>query len=347
MNFKIAFSLLIIVLAVDLESKVNGKRVDTYLNELGNFSGVVLITQKDEIILKKGYGFASYEFDVQNTSQTKFPIASNTKSFTAAAILILQERNLLSVYDKIDTYIPGFPYGDTITIHHLLTHTSGIQNYYKNWQDVCLCESLENMVNAFKAWPLDFEPGSKYTYSNSGYTILAYIIEKVSGLKYEEFLSENIFKPLQMNNSGSNNADIIVKNKAYGYLSKNNAIYKAPMVNNSVTLLGNGDIYSSLEDMYKWDQALNAEKLLTKKSLDNMFFAHISMENSSRAHGYGWFIDTKCNKRVVEYSGALIGFLSKVTRFIDESITIVILTNVEDQEQFFKICDDIPTILFT
>ena len=297
--------------------------------------------------MKKGYGYASYEFEVPNTSQTKFPIASNTKLFTALAIMQLQERKLLTVHDTLNNYIPDFPHGDKITLHHLLTHTSGIQNYYKWWPDVCTCKDLEEMVTAVKAWPLECEPDVSYNYSNSGYTVLAYIIEKVSGIKYAEFLSEHIFKPLHMHDSGSDASEAIVKNRAYGYSAKNNALYRAPLVNNSVTLIGNGDLYSSLDDLYTWDQALYTEKILSKQSLDTIFAPHVHMKNSlTRAHGYGCFIDKICNKRVIEYSGALVGFLSKIIRCIDDNSTIIIITNVENQQQFCKICDDLPVIIF-
>lgn len=346
MNLKTIILFLHVLCVTNLQATFDALKIDNYLKN-GNFNGTILITHHEKIILKKGYGYANFEYNIANTPQTKFLIASNTKSFTALAIMQLQEKKLLTIHDKLNKYIPDFPHGDTITIHHLLTHSSGIKNYYKQWADVCNCKNLEEMVTRFKVWDLEFEPGTRYNYSNSNYTLLAYIIEKVSGINYEEFLRENIFKPLGMNNTGSDDGKRIIKNKSYRYISENNTVINAPAIHNPITLLGNGDLYSCLDDMYLWNQALKTEKIITKKSIDTIFTQHFPMENSStRAHGYGWFIDKKCNKKVIEFSGALIGSLSMIMKFTDDDVTIIIMTNVEDLNQFSKICDDLPKMLF-
>jgi CubicO group peptidase (beta-lactamase class C family) len=152
-------------------------KVGAYLENYKNFSGAVLIINDTKIIFRNTYGYADYENKVRNTFSTKFPIASNTKSFTAFGIMKLQERKLLNVSDVLEKYIADFPYSNKITIHHLLTHTSGIQNYYKQWKDISDCKNLEQMVDCFKSWDLEFEPGTRYSYSNSNYTVLAFIIE--------------------------------------------------------------------------------------------------------------------------------------------------------------------------
>lgn len=354
MRFKLLFLFLCIPSVLDIDARAvlninarwDGKKVDIYLRN-NNFNGAALIVHHGEIILKKGYGYANYEYGITNTPQTKFPIASNTKSFTALAIMQLQERKALCIHDTLNKYIPDFVHGDKITIHHLLTHTSGIKNYYKQWSDICHCNTLAEMVDRLKVWELEFEPGTSYSYSNSGYAILAYLIEKVSGMKYETFLHENIFMPLGMNDSGSDDGKCIIKNRAYRYISDNKMVINAPAIDNPITLLGSGDLYSSLDDMHKWDQALRTERIVTKKSFEEMIVPHMPMQNSStRAHGYGWFIDTIRNRKVVEYSGALVGATSKVMRFIDDEVTIIIMTNVEDFDTFQKICDDIPAMIF-
>jgi CubicO group peptidase (beta-lactamase class C family) len=345
MKLSLVFLSLQVMYVTNLGALLDGQKIDTYLKSFKNFSGAVLIAQNNNVILKKGYGYASYEFEVPNTPQTKFPIASNTKLFTALAIMQLQEQNLLNVQDTLNKYIPDFSHGDKVTLHHLLTHTSGIQNYYKQWPAICNCKNLEEMVTTIKTWPLEFEPGMSYSYSNSGYTLLAYIIEKVSGITYKDFISQYIFKPLHMYDSGSEAPETVVKNRACRYIAKNNTISRAPLVNNVVTLIGNGDLYSSLDDLYKFSQALYTEKILSKQSLNMVFEPHVQMENSlTRAHGYGCFIDKKCNKRIIEYSGALVGFLSTIMRFIDDNITLIVLTNVENQEHFCKIRDDLSTL---
>ncbi len=323
------------------------QKIDTYIQSYGDFNGAVLVTRNGKIIICQGYGYANYELEIPNAPQTKFRIASLTKSFTAVAAMHLQERNLLRVQDSLAKYIPNYPDGEKITIHHLLTHTSGIPNYYSHFSDVAHCINLEEMISAIKKWPLEFQAGSRYRYSNTGYLLLAYIIEKASGESYENFLYENIFKPLGMNSTGHVNSKVAIKNHALGYAKESDKIATAPPINAPITLLGNGDLYSCLEDMLLWDQALDTEKIVSLQTLNCMFTPHVITSNSSkRAHGYGWFIDEFLNKRIVEYSGALRGFLSKHVKFIDDKITIIVLSNLENQEEFCKICDDIPAIIF-
>lgn len=291
--------------------------IDTLFNTTNNCSGVILIARDQDILFKKEYGFASYECTLPNTKQSKFLISSITKPFTAMAIMQLQERGYISVHDSIQKFIPDFPNGEKITIHHLLTHTSGIYNYCQKWHDVMACDSLEAMVNRMKKWDLAYEPGSGYAYSNSGYTILAYIIELISKQTYMEFIKENIFKPLNID-------------------------HRFP-ITNTLALLGNDDLYYAIDDMYKWRSILSGmHSIVSQQSIDAMCFPHVMMEGSStRGHGYGWFVDMVHGHRIVEYSGCLIGFLSKAIKIIDQNITIIILTNLTDEEQFLNICDGI------
>ncbi len=319
------------------------QKIDAFLENYDDLSGAVLVSKKGEILLCRGFGNANYEMGIQNTSQTQFRIASLTKPFTAIAILQLQERGVLSVQDPIAKYLPDFPQGEKITIHHLLTHTSGIPNYYKYFDEIKTCASIDEMVVSFQNWRLEFAPGSQYCYSNSGYTLLAYIIEKVSGQKYGAFLQENIFLPLKMGHSGSHRAS---HNTAAGYVKHPDHIERIPPVENPVFLIGNGDLFSSIEDLYKWDQALFAGKLLNEKSINSMTTGYIPMKNSSqRAHGYGCFIDRQFGRRVVEYSGSLRGYLSKYARFIDDEVTIILLTNVET-DQFCQIYENLVGMVF-
>ena len=320
------------------------KKVDTYLSELKDFSGGVCITQDNKVLLKKNCGYENRELKIYNNSSTKFPIASNTKSFTAVAIVLLQEKRLLNIEDKLNKYIAGFP--DNITIHHLLTHSSGIPNYYKYWDEIKDVTDLEQIINIIKTWKLDFEPGSSYRYSNSGYLLLAYIVEKVTGNSVEDFLSQNIFKRLNMRNSGSIINKSIIERKALGYIKNNGLIIDSPSITNPLTLLGNGDLHSSIDDMIVWLNALFSGKIITKENLDLILKPHIATETTNnRFHGYGWFLENKNGKLVAEYSGALVGYLSKVVRFIDDNISLIILTNVEDQEQFLNVCDDVSNFI--
>ena len=307
----------------DLEAEVDAY-VQPYI-KVGGFHGAILIAKDGEILLKKAYGMANYEHDVPNTPQTKFQIASVSKNFTATAIMTLQERGQLNTQDPLDRYIPDYPNGDRITIHHVLTHSSGIPNVnefpdydYK----ARFPQTLEGIVNMFKDKPLIMEPGEKYSYSNSNYNLLAYIIEKVSGMSYGEFLNENIFEPLEMRDTAHHeDASAIIKNLASGYTpGGSGGNEKAPYLDWSMKT-GNGSIYSTVEDLYKWDRSLYTEKILKKATLDEMFKAHIE------GIGYGWFVRKRLNRRVTAINGRSPGFTSYLERYIDDDACIVILSN--------------------
>jgi CubicO group peptidase (beta-lactamase class C family) len=191
-------------------------RIDKYMQgkvNFSNFSGAILVAKNDSIILQKGYGLADREWNIQNTSDTKFRIGSNTKQFTAAAILQLAEQNKLSLNDKLSKYFKGFEYGDTVTIQMLLTHSSGIQDYY-NFEMFSklkpLAVSTDSMVGMFKKQLFDYLPGTDIVYSNSGYFLLGLIIEKVSGQSYEDYMAQHIFKIAGMKNTGIDKYDTIL-----------------------------------------------------------------------------------------------------------------------------------------
>ncbi len=321
------------------------EKINNYLKRYPDLNGALLITQEGKIIFRKCYGYANFESEIPNSLVTKFRIASLTKSFTAMAIMLLQERGLLDVQDSLCRHIPDWPNDTAITVHHLLTHTSGIPNYYSRFTELRECNSLQKLISIIQTWPLEFQPGSNYQYSNSGYIMLAYIIEKVSGVPYQIFLQKNIFEPLKMTNTGHETQNLILQNRASGYIKEQQEVKNAPLTDSPITLIGNGDLYSCLEDLYLWDQALYSEKLVSNKTLDYMFKPHVIL-SSDRAHGYGWFVGKRYLNECVEYSGALRGFLSKHMRFLADKISIIILSNVEDQNQFCKICDDIPAIIY-
>lgn len=322
------------------------QKIDTSIQSIGDFNGGVLIVKDGKIIMSKGYGYADYEHGIPNTSRTRFRIASVTKLFTALAVMQLQEKKLLHVQHQVSQYISGYLNGDNISIHHLLTHTSGIPNYHSRFSDIAHCANLKDMVESVKNWPLEFQPGSKFSYSNTGYLLLAYIIERVSGMPYTEYLYENIFKPLGM--SGTHDNSDVLTNHALGYVKESDTIKNVPRINAPKTLLGNGDLSSCLQDMYVWDQALDSGKIITRETFRSIIAPHVMMPGSSqRAVGYGLFIDEYGNKKVIESSGCLRGFLTKYIKYIDDKITIIIMANVEDQKQFDKICECISAIMFS
>lgn len=326
----------------DIEAKVDAY-VKPYI-DAGGFSGSILMAKGGKVLLKKGYGMANYELDVPNTPQIKFHIASVSKSFTAAAIMIQQERGQLSTNDTLTKFIPDYPNGDKITIHHLLTHTSGIPNvneFPEYGQRSKLPHTPEDIVNMFKNKPLDFSPGEKYGYSNSNYNLLAYIIEKVSGMSYGEFLKKNIFEPLDMRDTGHDGyARALIKNQASGYQpAGSEGIENAPYLDWSIKT-GNGSLYSTVEDLYKWDRVLNTEKLLKKSTKEMIFADHID------GVGYGWFIRKRLNRRVTDMNGRSPGFTSYLRRFIDDDACVIILSNNYAPALFLMI-DDLVAILFS
>jgi CubicO group peptidase (beta-lactamase class C family) len=313
-----------------------GKYVEEYV-ENGLFSGTVLVANGEDIIFCKSYGMANYELNVLNSSKTKFRIASITKQFTAMLIMQLQEKGLLNVNDSISKYISDYPNGHKITIHHLLTHTSGISDFREfpdYYQERSKSRTLEQTIEIFKNKPLEFEPGEVYRYSNSGYILLSYIIEKVSGKTYETILKENILNPLNMKNSGLDHHSLIINDRASGYCCIDNVLINAPYADTSY-LSGVCAIYSTVEDLYLWNRVLYTEKLVSKKSLIKIFDAHVitNLTNPGSSgyasYGYGWNVGKLYNRDFVGHGGRTEGFASSIRRCPDGQICIIVLSNFE------------------
>lgn len=306
-------------------------RLDEYMNaatKLGKFSGSVLVAQKGKVLLSKGYGMANYELDVPNTPQTKFRLGSITKQFTAMAIMQLQERGLLNIDEPVTRYLPDYPKtGDKFTIRHLMNHTAGVPNLtsFPDFQStMALASPLDKTVARFKDKPLDFEPDSKFQYSNSGYVLLAAVIEKVSGKSYDAFLNESIFQPLGMKNTGSERNEPVLKNRASGYRRTDKDIVNAPFIHMTIPI-GGGNIYSTVEDLYLWDRALYTEKLVKKSTLDQIFTP------AKQDYGFGWVITTAFNRKMITHNGGINGFATDLARFVDDDVFIVLLNNFENK----------------
>ena len=320
-------------------------KVDAYVKpyvESNNFSGSLLIAEAGKVVLSRGYGMANYELRVPNSSRTRFHLASLSKTFTAVAILILQERGQLRVEDPLTKFIPDYPSGDKITVHHLLTHTSGIPNVNNlpGYDEKSKSQiRLSEIISMFKEKPLEFIPGARYRYSNSNYNLLAFIIEKVSGKSYGEFLQENIFRPLDMSETGNDaGTDDLIPNRASGYVPVGvRDIANAPYLNWSIKI-GNGSLYSTVDDLYKWDRALYTEKLLKKKTLDKMFTDY-------GGFGYGWTVRKHFDRRVTAMTGRSPGFTSSLERFIDDDVCIVMAANTYSGITQ-SMADDLAAIVF-
>jgi CubicO group peptidase (beta-lactamase class C family) len=318
-------------------------KADDYVRayvEMNRFSGSVLIARKGEILLKKGYGMANYEHNVPNTPQAKFRIASLTKSFTALAVLQLQEQGLLNINDSIGKFIPDYPNGDKITVHHLLSHTSGIPNFTVATDEKArvMPFNLEMTIKKFKDLPLEFSPGEKFEYSNAGYYLLGYIIEKVTGRDYATVIKHNIFEPLGMTDSGYDHNHLVIKNRAYGYRMEKGELINAKYIHMD-NVHASGGLYSTIGDMYLWDRALYTEKLVKQKSLNQMFTP------VGKNYGYGWGIVTLFNRKMVGHNGDMEGFQTNITRFIDDDVCIIVLSNF-GHAPIGKISVDLAAIVF-
>jgi CubicO group peptidase (beta-lactamase class C family) len=303
--------------------------IDSYMTkqvEEEQFSGSVLVAQEGKPIISKGYGKASIELNVPNTPQTVFRIGSITKQFTAMAIMMLQERGKLKVSDSICKYLTNCPKAwKPITLENLLTHTSGIWNYTntKDYAKVFLTP-LERgqLVDVFRNKPLEFKPGERWNYSNSGYYLLGIVIERAARQSYESFLYENIFKPLSMKNTGFNVGYRTVDKLATGYSTlQSKQIIPNPLID--INDFSDGALYSNVEDLLVWDQALYTEKLVSKKSLDQMFTPFKLNSGNDYGYGYGWSI----RGNSVSHGGRVAGFVTYISRFPQKGTTVIVLTN--------------------
>ncbi|HEY9695982.1 MAG TPA: serine hydrolase [Trichocoleus sp.] len=321
--------------------------LEAYL-ETGFFMGSVLVAHAGEVLLS-GYGMANLEHGVANSPQTKFRLGSVTKQFTAAAILQLQEQGLLKVNSPISAYLPDYPEGGLITVHHLLTHTAGIPNYtsfpdYVQKQRTAM--SLDEIITWFSDKPLEFSPGDRYSYSNSGYTLLTKLIEAVSGHSYADYLHHHIFEPLGMTHSGYDQLAPILPHRASGYAPAKEGYQHAAFIDMSIPS-GAGGLYSTVEDLYRWDQALYTDAVLSESSRQLMFAPAVEMgEESGNAHyGYGWVIDHAYEHDRVGHGGRIDGFTTSIARYPNEQVAIIVLSNLESAP-VDRISNDLAAILF-
>jgi CubicO group peptidase (beta-lactamase class C family) len=336
-NFIGFLILLISVNASFGQSKV--EQLDELINlytDYGQFNGSVLVAEKSEVIYRKGFGMANMEWNIPNQSDTKHRLGSITKQFTSMLIMQLVEQGKLKLDVPISTYLPDYPKsnGDIITIHHLLTHTSGTPNYTSFpgfFRDSSRDPyTPEEFVNVFADSTLEFQPGERYAYSNSGYFLLGVIIEKVTGKSYEQVLKDNITIPLKMNNTGYDHHGTILANRASGY-EKNGSNYRNAAYLDMTIPYAAGSLYSTVEDLYLWDQALYTNQLLAKANMDLLFTEHIRA--GSGYYGYGWGIGTRTigttndSVEVISHGGGINGFNTRITRIPSDKSIIVLFNN--------------------
>lgn len=305
--------------------------------EYGQFNGSVLVSDQGKVIFKKGFGMANMEWDIPNAPDTKHRLGSITKQFTAMLILQLAEAGKIDLQAPITTYIPDYPKatGDIITTHHLLTHTSGIPNY-TSFPKFMEDESRnpytpEEFVKKFDEKALDFEPGEKFSYSNSGYFLLGVIAEKLTGKTYEALLHEKIFKPLSMHATGYDNHGDILKNRATGYERKGDGYENSRYLDMSIPYAA-GSMYSTVEDLYLWDQGLYTNKILSQKYMDLYFKPQIPAWGDNH-YAYGWGVGyenmgkSKDSIYVIAHGGGINGFNTNIARTPSDKSLVVLLSN--------------------
>jgi CubicO group peptidase (beta-lactamase class C family) len=298
----------------------------------GEPGAAVLLAKEGKVLYRKAFGKANIELDVPMKPEMVFEIGSITKQFTAVSILMLMEQGKLSLTDDVTKFIPDYPtHGHKITIHHLLTHTSGIKSYtgMQEWVPLWRKDmSPEEMIDLFKNQPMDFAPGERYQYNNSAYFMLGYIIEKASGQTYQQFLEEHIFKPLQMNNSYYGSHKQIIRNRAAGYQNQdgfNNTEYL------SLTQpYAAGSIMSNVDDLLKWQIAIRDHKLVKKETIQ-LAFTDYKLNNGKPIHyGYGWSLNEINGSPTIEHGGGIFGYTTNGIWLPKEDVYVVMLTNRDD-----------------
>ena len=339
-NIIISFLLLLIVSSISFSQKKNIeqtaktiKKIETYLDKIEKFgfTGTVLVELNGEKVVSKGYGFRNINQKQKNTPNTIFDIGSITKQFTAAAILKLEMQGKLSTDDKISKYFSDVPKDKSeITIHQLLRHSAGLPSVVGgDYDKITKGEFVDKVLNA----PLEFESGTRFSYSNVGYSLLAIIIEKVSGKSYEQFLYENLWKPSNMESTGYKRPGFDNDLIATGY--KDDKEWGKPIDKEWETdapywhLKGNGGILSTTEDLYKWHLALLSDKILSKEAKQKYYHPKLrENEDTNSYYAYGWDVHkTNRNTTLIQHNGTNSIFYSDFYRYLDEGTTIILLSN--------------------
>jgi len=301
--------------------------VQSYVRDK-TFMGAVLVARGTDVILSKGYGSANLEWDVPNTPATKFRLGSITKQFTAASILLLEERGKLKLDDPIKTHMPDAPAAwDKITIFNLLTHSAGIPNFTSlpDYTSLKLADTpVAKAIMTVRDKPLDFVPGEKMSYSNSGYLVLGYVIERVAGVSYEKFVTDNIFVPLGMKDSGYDSNSAIIARRAAGYAPSPAGPVNAAFIHMSVPHAA-GALYSTTGDLLRWEQGLFSGKLISAASLAKMT---TPFKND---YAFGVIVQTAGGRKVIQHGGGIEGFNTFLAYYPDGKVTVAVLANLNGQ----------------
>ncbi len=294
-------------------------------SDQNRFMGTALVAKGDQVLLSKGYGFANLEWKIPNVPNAKFRLGSITKQFTAACILLLEERGKLSVDDPLSKHMSDAPEAwKDITIRHVLSHTSGIPSFtgFPNYRELEKNEyTAEKLVALFRDKPLDFQPGEKWNYSNSGFVLLGYLVEKISGQSYADFVKQNIFDKLGMKDSGYDLNRTVIEHRASGYTPSPKGIENAGYINMTVPH-GAGALYSTTEDLLRWETGLFGGKVLKPESLVKMT---TPVKND---YAFGLGVEEKNGRKMISHGGGIEGFNTQLNYYPAEKVTVAVLGNL-------------------
>ncbi|MGZ5191685.1 MAG: serine hydrolase [Flavisolibacter sp.] len=324
------------------------KLLDQYMSSqasLHEFSGNAMVVHKGKVVYKKAFGMANREWNIPNSIETKFRIGSITKQFTSAAILQLVEKGKIRLDDKLSSFFPAFPKADSVTIHMLLNHTSGIKGYtdIKNFRSIAaLPYSKDSVLALVSREPYDFSPGTMYTYSNSGYFILGYIIEKVSGQSYDAYINEYLIQKIGLKNTGLDRLDSIIPNRSSGYIMPMGNYKNAPFISMEFPFSA-GAIFSTVDDIYQWQKALFTGKVLSADLFKKMTTPYL------KNYGYGLHVDSFYNHAHIGHNGGISGYSSSSEYYPSDDLYIVVLSNNVSDAPFIgkalaAIMFDIPIV---
>lgn len=337
--FAIISALVLIAGAIELSAQDKAELIDEVIQKMvdyNSFTGSALVVDDGKVIFEKGYSFANREWDIPNTPDTKFRLGSITKQFTAAIILKLREEGKINLDDKITDHLPYYrkDTGDKVTIHQLLTHTSGIPSYTNLpnfFSEISTQEfTVKEFVEKYCSGDFEFKPGSQWSYNNSGYYLLGAIIEEITGMTYEEALHQYILDPLEMNDSGFDHFETILKKRATGYTHIFLDYRNSPYLNMALPYAA-GSMYSTVEDLYKWDRSLYTTDLLSQESLDLFFKPYV--EAMGAHYAYGWAIKENdidndgTPEKIIQHGGGINGFNTLIERVPSKNQMVVLLNN--------------------
>jgi CubicO group peptidase (beta-lactamase class C family) len=339
-----------IALCADCSAQSLDSRLQSYLAgrcQGGKFMGAVAMVQKGKPLLESACGLGNAEWNAPNTVDTKFRIASITKEFTAAAILLLQQEQRLSVRDPISRYVDDLPQSwRPVTLHQLLTHTSGIPSYtdgpVKHLNR--MGATPKQLLDLVRDKPLSFQPGDRFYYNNTGYILLGMVIEKASGLSYAQFVRQRLLVPAGMENSGFDDSAIVLPNRAAGYIFSGGLRHAEP-VDASVPWSAGG-LYSTVGDLVKWAEVLAGGRILNAEQQKTMFNSNPEAKARDANYGYGIVITRRFNRGLRYHGGGINGFTSVLQHYPDDALVVAVLSNMEGEVKSWELADGLTAILF-